>query len=119
MVVTPTRTENATRDVPASITVIDRQAIELSGAVTVDELFRTVLGAELQGSGVPGSPVKLSFRGLTAGYQTKRVLVLIDGRRANEQYQGNVEFATIPADTVQRIQIRSIGTSPVLPVNNG
>lgn len=105
MVVTPTRTAVAQVDVPAAIEVIPYHAIELQGPGTVDALFRSMAGIELQGSDFPGLGVKLNMRGLTSGFQTKRVLVMQDGRRLNEQYQGNVEFMTLPADNVDRIEV--------------
>lgn len=105
IVVTATRTEKEAREVPGSIQVIGKAELEAANARNVDELFKTVLGVDLQGGGFPGSPVRLNMRGLTTGYQSQRVLVLVDGRRINEQYQGNVEFALLPADNVERIEI--------------
>ena len=105
MIVTPTRTETARIDVPAATEIIRSDAIDLQGPGTVDALFRSMPGVDLLSSDFPGEPVKLSMRGLTAGFQTKRVLVMQDGRRLNEQYQGNVEFMTLPADHIERIEV--------------
>ncbi len=105
IIVTATRTAKNIHDVPASVDVMDRAEIESANAVSVDELFKTIAGVDLQGSGYPGSAIKLNLRGLTPGYQSKRVLVLVDGRRVNDQYQGNAEFALLPADGIERIEI--------------
>lgn len=105
IIVSATRTEHGIKDIPAQVHVIDREAIEASGATTVDQLFRTVVGVDLQGSGLPGAEIKLNMRGLTPGFQSKRVLVMIDGRRINEQYQGNVDFTLIPASNIERIEV--------------
>ena len=105
VMVTATRTRQGAQDIPASVTVISRTNVVNRAAVGVDELFKRVGGVDLQGSGVPGSPIKLNLRGLTPGYQSKRLLMLVDGRRVNEQYQGNVEFAVVPADGLDRIEV--------------
>jgi len=105
MVVTATRTQKAILDIPAAVLIMDRVALRSGSAISVDELFKTVPGVDLQGSGFPGSAIKLNMRGLTPGYQSKRILVLVDGRRINDQYQGNVEFALLPADSIERIEV--------------
>ena len=105
MVVTATRTRRNLFDLPASIEIIDTAGVEAANAISVDELFKTATGVNLQGSGFPGSAIRLNLRGLTTGFQSKRVLVLVDGRRINDQFQGNVEFALIPADSIERIEI--------------
>jgi outer membrane cobalamin receptor len=105
MVVTATRTEKSLGNVPGSVEVIDEKEVKAANAKTVDELLKTVAGVDLQGSGVPGSAVRLNLRGLTTGYQAQNALVLVDGRRINDQYQGNVEFGLLPADNVERVEI--------------
>lgn len=105
LIVSATRTEKRPIDVPASVEILGADAIRRAAPINVDELFKTVVGVDLQGSGFPGSEVKLNLRGLTPGFQSKRVLVLVDGRRINEQFQGNVDFALLSADNVERIEI--------------
>jgi len=105
VVVTATRTARGVRDIAGSVDVMPREQVEQEAAVNVDELFRRVGGVDLQGSGMPGAQIKLNMRGLTPGYQSKRVLVLMDGRRINEQYQGNAEFSLIPADGLDRVEV--------------
>ncbi len=103
--VTATRIERSIRDVPACIDIIDGKTITNMNVINIDELFKTQVGVDLQGSGFPGSEVKLNFRGLTSGRGTKRVLVLMDGRRLNDPYEGNTEFSLLPADAIDRIEI--------------
>jgi outer membrane cobalamin receptor len=105
ILVTATRTRKRASDVPASARVLDGDSVRAENVVNVDELFRDVSGVDLQASGFPGSAVKLNLRGLTPGYQSKRVLVLVDGRRQNDAFQGNVEFALLPADAIGRIEV--------------
>jgi outer membrane receptor protein involved in Fe transport len=104
-VVTVTKTDLAARDLPASADVLGADDLALQNPASVDEALKTVVGADVQGAGFPGSAVRLNFRGLTPGYQSERLLVLLDGRRLNDQYQGNVEFALLPADDLQRIEV--------------
>jgi outer membrane cobalamin receptor len=105
VVVTPTRTARLLVDVPGSVQVLDRGFVTRANPIRVDELFKHVVGVDLQGSGISGSDIKLNLRGLTPGFQSKRLLVLVDGRRFNEQFQGNAEFAVLPADSIERIEI--------------
>jgi outer membrane cobalamin receptor len=105
MTVRTPRAARRVRDLPAAVDVLDAATVRALIPVQVDELIRDVPGVDLQGSGFPGSEVKLNLRGLTPGFQSKRVLVLIDGRRANDAYQGNAEFALIPADAIDRIEV--------------
>lgn len=105
ILVTATRTEKSIFDVPASVEVIGKEKVISARAISVDELLKTIVGVDLQGSGFPGSRIKLNMRGLTPGYECKRVLVLVDGRRINDQYQGNAELALLPADSIERIEI--------------
>ncbi|MFU8780746.1 MAG: TonB-dependent receptor plug domain-containing protein [Kiritimatiellia bacterium] len=104
-VVTPTRTPVAITDVPAAATLLPATTLGLHGPLTVDGALRTLPGLEIQSSGAPADNIKINMRGLTSGFQTKRVLVLQDGRRINEQYQGNAEFMTLPVTHIDRIEV--------------
>lgn len=105
LIVTPTRTPVAIADVPAAINLVPAVALELQAPLTIDAALRGLPGIDVQGSDAPADGVKVNMRGLTSGFQTKRVLVLQDGRRINEQYQGNAEFMTLPANHVDRIEV--------------
>ncbi len=105
IVVTASRVARPIEVIPASATVVDAAALSASGAMTVEGVFRNFPGIDLQGSGLPGQPVRLNLRGLTSGYQSQRVLVLMDGRRLNDSYQGNVEFGLLPVYGLDRVEI--------------
>ncbi len=105
IVVTASRVAQPIELIPAFATVMDDAAIADSGAMTLDGVFRDLVGMDLQGSGLPGQPVRLNMRGMTSGYQSQRVLVLMDGRRLNDPYQGNVEFGMLPVYGVERVEI--------------
>jgi outer membrane cobalamin receptor len=103
--VTATRTAKRSRDVPACVATVRADEIAALPVATVDQLLTTLPGVEIQGAGLAGSPIKLSMRGLNTGYQTKRVLVLVDGRRFNEQFQGNAELSTFPTENIDHIEV--------------
>jgi len=105
ILVTATRTAQDVQDVPASIDVIDQAAIQAANAANVEDLLRTTAGVDMQGGLFPGEAAKVNMRGMTTGYQSERVLVLVDGRRVNDQYVGNTEFALLPVDNVERIEV--------------
>ncbi|HEX8671685.1 MAG TPA: carboxypeptidase regulatory-like domain-containing protein, partial [Longimicrobium sp.] len=64
----------AARD-PAGTTVLDRAAIEASGARELGEVLRDQAGVVVTRQGGPGSPTRVSIRGSSAN----EVLVLLDG----------------------------------------
>lgn len=105
IVVTPARTAQEIHDVPAGIQVISAETVRRANAIGLDAVLKNAAGIDLQGGAFPGSPVKVNLRGLTTGYQSERVLVLMDGRRVNDPYQGNTELSLIPLDNIERIEI--------------
>ncbi|MFO7871916.1 MAG: TonB-dependent receptor [Kiritimatiellia bacterium] len=105
IIITASRVKKDVFDVPAGVQVIDSAAIRRAAPVTLAKLFKNAVGIDLQGGGFPGEEVRLNMRGLTPGYGTKRVLVLIDGRRINEQYQGTAELSLLTADSIERVEI--------------
>jgi len=105
IVVTATRTERGIYDLPAGIQILDSDQLRLMNATTLDQALRIALGVDIQGGGFPGESVKLNMRGLSTGYQCDRVLVLLDGRRLNDAFQGNVDLAVYPMSNVERIEI--------------
>ncbi len=105
MVVTATRTVTRQTDIPASVEVIGADLIAQHGASAAEPLFRTMTGADVQGGGVPGARRKINMRGLSPGLEGKRVLVLMDGRRLGDAYQGNVDLSTLFLDGVRRVEV--------------
>lgn len=91
------------QDAPASITVIDQEKTQASGARDVRDVLRTVPGLNLTRGNDGNSNV--SFRGLA----NSRTLTLIDGKRINSRntfsrhYQGDLQI--VPVDAIERIEI--------------
>ena len=99
------RVEESLHDIPASVSLISRTMVEEATAINVAELFKSVPGVDLQGSAYPGAFTKPILRGHGPGLQSKRVLVLVDGRRVAEPFQSVVEFPLFPADSIERIEV--------------
>ena len=110
MVVTATRTEQAVEKIPAQVTVITREDIEASGAMTVPEVLRGVAGifvTDLSGSGT-NQTVDMGGFGENAG---RHVAVVVDGRRINPMDQSGPHWPAIPLSSIERIEVLYGGNS--------
>ncbi len=105
LVVVGTRGERKLSTLSGAITVIGTGDIEASNALSVDELLATVPGIDVQGSSEPGKKVTLNIRGLQGRWGAQRVLVLVDGRPANEEYLGDFDFRFVPTEAIERIEV--------------
>ncbi|MCD6662525.1 MAG: TonB-dependent receptor [Comamonas sp.] len=101
VVVTATRTEQPLSDVLADVTLIDREQIERSGAITVSDLLARQPGLELSRSGGPGTATGLFLRGA----ETRFTAVYIDGVRVDSQSTGGAPWEAMALGQVERIEI--------------
>src|SRR5690606_6457994 len=99
--VTASRVERAVADTPASVTVLDRAEIERSQAPTLGDLLARQVGVDLARTGGPGSAGTVFLRGGNATH----ALVLVDGIRVSSTGQGVFDFAHLPLDQIERIEI--------------
>ncbi len=86
-----------------STTLIDREAIEASAAITVDELLRSVVGTDVwkpHGEFGPASSIRL--RGFA---DARATVILKDGMPINSMDCGQALYNEIPLDTVERVEI--------------
>jgi iron complex outermembrane receptor protein len=108
IVVTATRRPQRIRDVPAAVTLVQRDEIERSPTKTADELLRVDPSFNLfrRSSSVGADPssqgVKLRNVGGTA---TSRALVLVDGIPENDAFGGWVAWRAIPRLALSRIEV--------------
>lgn len=101
-VVTATRTAQPLTDVLADMTLIDRPAIERSGAVNVADLLQRQPGLEMSRNGGPGTSTSLFMRGASSNY----VAVYIDGVRVDAQSgSGGAPWEAIALGQIERIEI--------------
>ncbi len=110
VVVTATRTSSEIERVPASITVITQEEIKNSNAGSIPDLLSSREGIVVRNPIGNGKTAQVDLRGYgeTGPYNT---LVLVDGRKVNAIDLSGVDWAQIPIDQVERIEIvRGTGT---------
>lgn len=101
LVVTASRQEESSADVPAPITVIDRKMIEQAQPEKMADLFKEIPGVEIDGEG--------PFRGLPVirGFSSNRVLIMVDGQRLNNARESTT-FAGIQPGLVNLSEVERI-----------
>jgi len=117
MVVTASRVEESVSSVPANVTVVTADDVADSTARDVADLLRSEAGIHVNDiTGVQRNyTVDLRGFGETAGLNT---LVLVDGRRTNQADLSGTDWAQIPLDRVERIEIIRGGRASALYGDN-
>jgi iron complex outermembrane receptor protein len=105
--ITATRSERGVLEVPGHVTVIDRDAIERSGAKDVPDLLRREAGVFVTQLAPSPEGYVVELRGFNNGAGNgSGTLVLVDGRRVNEPDTGVVDWSFLPSlDRVERIEV--------------
>ena len=88
----------------ADVTVIDRAAIEESGAASVPELLRSEANVLVRGTSGNAKDAQVSMRGFGENAHL-RTLVLVDGHRGNRPDMGGVGWASIPLSNIERVEV--------------
>ena len=102
VVVTATRTEQLVSEVLTDVTVIDRQAIERSGAVGVADVLSSYPSVQFARNGGAGNTTSLFIRGAN----TNQTAVYVDGVRIESQSgSGGFTWQTLPLAQIDRIEI--------------
>lgn len=103
LVVTATATEHSLRDVPASVSVVERAALERRPILDLADALRGEPGLTLTGIGLGRRGV--SIRGMPA----EQTLILLDGRRINAAgtaiAHADFDLGWIPAEAIERIEV--------------
>lgn len=104
VVVTGTRTAEEIQKIPSSISVITAADIQRSSAKTAVDLLRREEGVVVKDLLGNGKAAQVDLRGFgeTASSNT---LVLVDGRRTNEIDLSGVDWAQIPVEQIERIEV--------------
>ena len=103
--VTATRFPTGLESAPVSVTVIDAQEISRSAARNLSELLKLQAGVQgLDLSGINGSQTRLDTGGFGAT-ANQNTLVLLNGRRLNDVDLTGANLASIPLDSVARVEI--------------
>lgn len=102
VVVTATRIEQPVSEVIADVSVIDRQAIQRSGAVGVADLLSRYPGIQFQRNGGTGNTTSIYIRGTN----TNHTAVYVDGVRIESQSgSGGFNWEALPLAHIDRIEI--------------
>lgn len=91
----------ALRNLPASATVIDAEALDQRQTRIVSDVLRDVPGVAVSRIGAIGGQTQLRIRGSEANH----VLVLIDGIEVADPYYGEYDLGTLIADPAARIEV--------------
>lgn len=105
--VTATRIEERESEVSSSVTVITSSEIEARGATTVADAIEATAGVTISAFGAAGAQKTATIRGSTSS----QVLVLVDGVRVSTAMSGFTDISTIPADSIDRIEVLRSGAS--------
>jgi len=110
VVVTGTRIEQQVRKIPANVSVITPTDIQNTNAKTAADLLRGEEGIVVRDPLGNGNTAAVDLRGF-GETATQNALVLVDGRRANEVDLSAVDWAQIPIEQIERIEVvRGSGT---------
>ena len=100
IVVTASKREQSVQDVPVSVSTLDAASIARRNIVTLDDALRYVPGVNL-------TDWQVNIRG-SSGYSRgigSRVLLLVDGMPFTTGDTGELNFETIPAGQVDRVEV--------------
>ncbi len=101
IVVTATRTPTKISNTIAQTRVVDSKELQRYQGQTVIEVLKRQPGFNIKQDGGLGQSGNFYVR----GYDSKRVLVLIDGMRYGSMSTGQPTLALLPAEQIERIEI--------------
>jgi iron complex outermembrane receptor protein len=106
VVVSVTRLPQRVQDLPASVTVIDRQMIDASGAREIPDLLRLVAGFQVGHTSNYGARISATYHGMSDQY-SRRMQVLVDGRSVYMPATGGVDWFELPLsmEDIERIEV--------------
>jgi len=94
-VTSATRLAQSPRDLPISVTIIDREMIEATGATEIPELFRIVAGFRV--AHVTGSEFSVSGHS-PADQFARKLEILVDGRRVQSAVLNFTDWSALEID---------------------
>ena len=117
LVVTPFRYEDLAGKTAADLSVITQQEIQQMNARTLADVMRSQPGLDVRDWYGNGMKTAVDVAGF--GEQgALNVLVMLDGRRLNDVDLGGVDWAQIPVERIERIEILRSGSGGVLYGDN-
>jgi vitamin B12 transporter len=101
VVITATRVPQPASRVLADVSVLERDAIERSGATCIADLLARLPGVEFGRSGGPAGTTGVFIRGA----ESRHTAVYIDGLRVDAQGTGGAPWELLPVDQIERIEV--------------
>ena len=104
VLVTGTYVPQPMADLSSSVTVLDREFLQVTNKRTVADALRTVPGLLIEELGGPGGLTAVSIRGGEANF----TLVLVDGVELNDPTNtrgGSYDFSKLDMASIERIEI--------------
>lgn len=101
VVVTATRIEEKVSEQASSVSVVERDAIELVTPALAGDVLQGIPGVNDQRSGAPGNRENIKIRGGSA----TGTLVLIDGFPVNSPSLGEFDISSLPAARFDRVEV--------------
>jgi outer membrane receptor for ferrienterochelin and colicins len=107
VIVSATRIPGSAAQSSLSLDVITPNELRLQLATHVSDALQGLRSLQIRDYGGSGAMKTVSLRGATAG----QTLVVLDGQRLNNPQNGEVDFALIPLEHIQGIEILRGGSS--------
>jgi len=101
LVISPSLTPIEASKTGSAVTVMTGEEARASGFTQLSDVVRTFPGVAVSQSGARGSLTQFRVRGAEANH----LLVMIDGVPANSLADGEYNFADIPLDDIERIEL--------------
>ena len=101
VIVTATRTPTKASDVLTDNVYIGPEEIEQAGQTTLVELLQRQKGVTISSYGGGGSNASVFLRGTT----NNQTLVLIDGVRVDDSFNGGANWSVIPVSIIDHVEI--------------
>jgi vitamin B12 transporter len=101
VVVTAARRPQQLSRVLSDVSVLEREAIERSGATCAVDLLAQLPGIEYARSGGPAGITSVFLRGSEA----RHTAVYIDGVRVDDQATGGARWEMLPIDQIERVEV--------------
>ncbi|ACV27016.1 TonB-dependent receptor [Kangiella koreensis] len=102
MVITTSRFESNTVDLPSHVTLITQDEIARIAATNLSQVLRRVPGLQVS---YTNGKTSVSMRGISAEQASSNVLVLVDGQRLNKTDLASPDLDTINIIDIERIEI--------------
>lgn len=110
LVIVGTRSQQDIYATPADITLISSDQLQQTGAITLGDALRGLIGVQVSDN---GSNLVFSMRGFSSEQAANNTLILMDGRRLNHSDIAAPDLNAIPLNRIDHIEVLN-GSAGVL-----